>query len=110
MAIQFPQTIKGRLVQLCRAGIKSPQHKLRADEGHHSRLPVNEWRVGNAKHRPIKKSKVQSLESGRKRYSPPSHLLPLFGVLLLRITPKGLLLRGFQCASGPEGVTHHAQE
>lgn len=91
--------MKIRLVQLYKCGVRRQRDELRADPGLVGLLTVRDWPAGNAEGRPLKMAEIHDLEPLSINYPARQVEVPLFDVVLLRVTAKGMLLRGFQIDS-----------
>lgn len=97
-----------RVIELMVAGVRRPREACLADPGITGTLSIGDIPVGTAEKRPLHAAQLwERWGTSAKRGLLP----PLFDVQVLRITPRGLLLRGFQVSTrnGP-GTAQHAQE
>ncbi|ATE62900.1 hypothetical protein [Thauera sinica] len=97
-----------RVVQLMAEGIRRPRDTCLADPGITGTLSIGDIPIGTAEKRPLRAAQLwEQWGSAAKRPLLP----PLFDVQVLRMTPRGLLLRGFQIDSrNLEAIAQHAQE
>jgi hypothetical protein len=98
--------VKVRLVQLFAQGIRRPQEECRADAGVIGDLRVRDHAEPNAAHRPFRQADLIEPYGKLMRQMLP----PLSDVELLRVTPKGLLLRGCQTDASSGTAIEYAQE
>lgn len=96
-----------RVVQLMAHGVRRPRDECRADPGIRGTLTVNDFAAENAEKRPLR---MASLSEDYGMTVKRQIVAPLFDVELLRVTPKGMLLRGFQIAVEGTAPVHFAQE
>lgn len=95
-----------KVVQLYTRGVRRPRDEIRADPGVTGMLIVRDWIEGCSELRPVRIADVVA-HVGLSSERP---LLPrLFDVVLLRSTPKGILLRGFAMSSMDGALTQTAQ-
>ena len=97
-----------RVVELMVAGVRRPREACLADPGITGTLSIGDIPVGTAEKRPLHAAQLWERwgTSARRGLLPP-----LFDVQVLRITPRGLLLRGFQISVQKYPTTvQHAQE
>ena len=90
------------------AGERRPREACLADPGITGTLSIGDIPVGTAEKRPLHAAQLWERwgTSARRGLLPP-----LFDVQVLRITPRGLLLRGFQVSTkNGAGTVQHAQE
>ena len=82
-----------RVVELMVAGVRRPREECLADSGTIGTLSIGDIPIGTAEKRPLHAAQLWERwgTSARRGLLPP-----LFDVQVLRITPRGLLLRGFQ--------------
>ena len=82
-----------RVVELMVAGVRRPREECLADPGTIGTLSIGDIPIGTAEKRPLHAAQLWERwgTSARRGLLPP-----LFDVQVLRITPRGLLLRGFQ--------------
>lgn len=102
--------MKIRLVQLYKGGVRRERAELRADPGLVGLLTVRDWPAGNAEGRPLKMAEIHDLQPLSINYPARQLTVPLFDVVLLRVTARGLLLRGFQIDSSNGPPINAAQE
>ncbi|HMU17727.1 MAG TPA: hypothetical protein PKC95_09830, partial [Thauera aminoaromatica] len=97
-----------RVVELMVAGVRRPRQECLADPGTIGTLSIGDIPIGTAEKRPLHAAQLwERWGSSAKRGLLP----PLFDVQVLRITPRGLLLRGFQVSTkNGLGTAQHAQE
>lgn len=97
-----------RVVQLMVEGVCRSRDECLADPGVTGTLSIGDIAIGTAEGRPVRAAQLwEQWGSASKRPLLP----PIFDVQVLRITPRGLLLRGFQIDSRiREAIAHHAQE
>lgn len=96
-----------RFVQLYARGVRRSRDEIRADPGAIGTLLVGDWAEGCSEGRPVRIADIVA-HAGMSSERP---LLPrLFDVVLLRSTPKGILLRGFEMTSEDGKLTHVVQE
>ena len=97
-----------RVIELMVAGVRRPREACLADPGITGTLSIGDIPVGTAEKRPLHAAQLWERwgTSARRGLLPP-----LFDVQVLRITPRGLLLRGFQVdnTNWPTSA-QHAQE
>lgn len=98
-----------RLVCLYEKGVRRPREDCRADPGVFGTLIIDDWVVGNAEHRPLKTAKVWHWYES---YSRRIVAGPLFDVVLLKVTSKGMLLHGVEIKrqDGRDELVHYTQE
>lgn len=96
-----------RVVQLLALGVRRPREECRADPGLQGTLTVNDFASENAEKRPLRMASLWEEYgiTGKRQI-----VAPLFDVDLLRITTKGMLLRGFQIKSDGRQHVQFAQE
>ncbi len=97
-----------RVIELMVAGVRRPREECLADPGITGTLSIGDIPIGTAEKRPLHAAQLwEQWGSAAKRPLLP----PLFDVQVLRMTPRGLLLRGFQVdnANWPSSA-QHAQE
>ena len=97
-----------RVVELMVAGVRRPREECLADPGTIGTLSIGDIPIGTAEKRPLHAAQLWERwgTSARRGLLPP-----LFDVQVLRITPRGLLLRGFQVSTrNGLGTTQYAQE
>ena len=97
-----------RIVELMVAGVRRPREACLADPGITGTLSIGDIPIGTAEKRPLHAAQLWERwgTSARRGLLPP-----LFDVQVLRITPRGLLLRGFQVSTkNGAGTAQHAQE
>ena len=97
-----------RVVELMVAGVRRPREECLADPGTIGTLSIGDIPIGTAEKRPLHAAQLWERwgTSARRGLLPP-----LFDVQVLRITPRGLLLRGFQVdTSNRPNTAQHAQE
>ncbi len=97
-----------RVVQLMSEGVRRPREECLADPGITGTLSIGDESVGTCEKRPLRQAQLWERwgTSARRGLLPP-----LFDVQVLRITPRGLLLRGFQVSTkNGAGTAQHAQE
>ena len=97
-----------RVVQLMAEGVRRPRDTCLADPGITGTLSIGDIPIGTAEKRPLRAAQLwEQWGLAAKRPLLP----PLFDVQVLRITPRGLLLRGFQIdSSDMNQIAHYAQE
>ena len=97
-----------RIVELMEKGVRRSRAECLADPGMIGTLTVGDIPIGTAEKRPLHAAQLwERWGSSAKRAMLP----PLFDVQVLRITPRGLLLRGFQVSTeNPAGTAQYAQE
>lgn len=97
-----------RLVRLFRRGVRRTPDECRADPGVFGVLTVKDWPEHNAARRPLK---VGRFWPRYDSFSRKEHGPPLFDVVLLRITPRGVLLGGIELSieEGQPEPVHHEQ-
>jgi hypothetical protein len=100
-----------RVVELMVAGERRPREACLADPGITGitgTLSIGDIPIGTAEKRPLHAAQLwERWGTSAKRGLLP----PLFDVQVLRITPRGLLLRGFQVSTkNGQGTAQHAQE
>ena len=97
-----------RVVELMVAGERRPREACLADPGITGTLSIGDIPIGTAEKRPLHAAQLwERWGTLAKRGLLP----PLFDVQVLRITPRGLLLRGFQVdTSNRPNTAQHAQE
>jgi hypothetical protein len=88
-------------------GARRPSEECRADPGLKGTLTVSDIATGNAERRPLR---MASLSEPHGVNLKRQLVAPLFDVELLRITSKGMLLRGFQIDASGKAPVQHAQE
>lgn len=99
--------MKVRVVQLMSNGCRRPREECRTDRGLNGILAVTDFATGNPENRPLRMASLsEPYGLGVKR----ELVAPLFDVELLRITSKGLLLRGFQISTSGNVSAQYAQE
>lgn len=97
-----------RVVELMVAGVRRPREECLADPGTIGTLSIGDIPIGTAEKRPLHAAQLWERwgTSARRGLLPP-----LFDVQVLRITPRGLLLRGFQVdTSNRPNTAQHTQE
>jgi hypothetical protein len=97
-----------RLVQLLVSGVRRPREACLADTGVCGTLTLGDIAIGTAEKRPLRVAQLWERwgTSSRRPLLPP-----IFDVQVLRITPRGILMRGFQIDStNRHALVHHAQE
>ncbi len=89
-------------------GMRRPREECLADPGINGTLSIGDDTIGTCEKRPLRKAELwERWGTSAKR----PLLAPLFDVQVLRITPRGLLLRGFQISSRNLPATiQYAQE
>ena len=97
-----------RVIELMVAGERRPREACLADPGITGTLSIGDIPIGTAEKRPLHAAQLwERWGTSAKRGLLP----PLFDVQVLRITPRGLLLRGFQVSTkNGLGTAQHAQE
>jgi hypothetical protein len=97
-----------RVIELMVAGVRRPREACLADPGITGTLSIGDIPIGTAEKRPLHAAQLwERWGTSAKRGLLP----PLFDVQVLRITPRGLLLRGFQVSTeNRPGTTQYAQE
>ncbi|WP_345793298.1 hypothetical protein AAG895_17760 [Thauera sp. JM12B12] len=97
-----------RVVELMVAGVRRTREECLADPGTIGTLSIGDIPLGTAEKRPLHAAQLwERWGTSAKRGLLP----PLFDVLVLRITPRRLLLRGFQVSTkNGRAATQYAQE
>lgn len=97
-----------RIVQLMTNGVRRPREECLADPGTTGTLSIGDIPTGTAEKRPLHAAQLwERWGTSAKRGLLP----PLFDVQVLRLTPSGLLLRGFQVDNSHWPTSaQHAQE
>lgn len=97
-----------RVVELMVAGVRRSREECLADPGTVGTLSIGDIPIGTAERRPLHAAQLwERWGTSAKRGLLP----PLFDAQVLRITPRGLLLRGFQVDTSNWPTTaQHAQE
>lgn len=95
------------VVQLLAKGVRRPRIECRGDSATIGTLTVEDVAMGTCEGRPLR------MASRWERYGSASRrpiVSPLIDVQLLRVTPRGMLLRGFQISTRESSPVQHAQE
>lgn len=96
-----------RVVQLYTRGVRRQREEIRADAGVTGTLLVLDWVEGCSEGRPVRIADVVAYVG----LSSERPLLPqIFDAVLLRSTPRGILLRGFEMISEEGKLAKTIQE